>query len=357
MFHVLFFFFVFCAEDLAHIRASHLAPGLGDSGRDGPSFEEVGSCVVAVGYLMSEVQSLEGSEGGSDRSSGGGVEENDDDFGNFSDASIEAAEESEQGQEDDDAVALMDEPKNIPNVLNKCLDKLFGPNEETSSAPDTESQFQLDDILNEERPRIIYRQLVTAQILSQPFIWSRSHIRESLLHILGVDDKKRTTRQETREIQLDDSLYLRILQHLNVAKPNSESGSTSGAGSLPLLRDRFKIKYAPRLAQPASLQEEIDKEQEARIPTLITEGIADRDTIGLKEYHDELCHQIDSLAMKLRDLNGRQELLTQDKLLFENVITNLIGHTQRLQRDEIALYNKQFKKRGKQKLGKWVPNF
>ena len=64
-----------------------------------------------------------------------------------------------------------------------------------------------------------------------------------------------------------------------------------------------------------------------------------------EDYHDKLCHMIDSLINELKLLKEKEFKLEKDKHLYENLVMNLTGHTQRLQRNEIALYNKKKEKK------------
>lgn len=257
--------------------------------------------------------------------------DSDSDFGNFSDASIE----QEVGE------------KPTEQVIEQCLDTLFGP---TSAAKDDDSDDDINsnpkliDLLKEERPHVIYEQLFSGRVHYPPFIWKHSHIRSTMLSVLGLppdtDAKENATNSKQHNEPLDDSLYIQLCSVIDKDKLNTINGTTM------VLRDHFKYKYTPGFHIPGSLDEEGDelgknhKETEKILQLLNGEF----DHNDLQKYHDELCNAVDSQVIKLKALTTLQQDLLNDKTTFESVVTNLSGHTQRLQRDEIALYNKKMGK-------------
>ncbi|KAG0662456.1 hypothetical protein C6P44_002246 [Monosporozyma unispora] len=264
-------------------------------------------------------------------------EDDDEDFGNFSDASFE-----DDTVQDEPETRTEEEQESKEDQINQCLETLFGPIPGESSVED-DVNASLEDLIKDERPHVIYEQLFSGRLHTAPFIWKHSHIRSTMLQVLGIEDdteaKNKLEQQLTneRETPLDDSLYIKLCQVIEADNDNNN-------GNTMLLRDNFRYEYTPRFHQPGSLQEKLDKEEERRIPVLLNWNSQVNDTITteqLQQYHDELCNLIDSQAIKLKSLNRIQDGLTHDKVTFENVVTNLSGHTQRLQRDEIALYNKK----------------
>lgn len=257
-----------------------------------------------------------------------------DDFGNFSDASVE------NDLYNQDSTLTMSSEYVVENCLNKIL-----PNGDFILEGKTIKNdcFKLSKLIEDERPHVIYEQLVQLDPVLQPFIWNKSHIRRNLLHILRLSDNDDSAGAggKKEEEPLNDELFKRICDTV-------EKNEQTATGLF--LRDNFKIDYTPPMTLK-SLQREEELEQEQHIPQLLTADFTDMDEESLRQYHDTLCQSIDFLVSKSRTLKKKQRDLLKDKTTFENVVTNLTGHTQRLQRDEIALYNK---KRSKKKRFSWV---
>ncbi|CCF59888.1 hypothetical protein KAFR_0I01070 [Kazachstania africana CBS 2517] len=258
----------------------------------------------------------------------------DDDFGNFSDASIEDTHLEED-------VALLTGSE----VIESSINDLFGDVEVNVGRDAIEQDCKLQDLLHDERTRVIYEEIFQNRYVSPPFIWEKSHIRATMLHILGVVDPltvQNSTKEENIEFKpLDDSLFSKICKIID---------ETDSKISPTILKNSFNIKYLPKLSTLS--QEEEQMEQEANIPNLLS--LMTDKNINLKDYHDELCHAIDLLSVRLKTLNKEQEELVESKLTLEGVVTNLSGHSQRLQRNEIAWYKKKTQQHAKWKKFSWV---
>ncbi|KAL3231694.1 Uncharacterized protein RNJ44_00229 [Nakaseomyces bracarensis] len=247
----------------------------------------------------------------------------------MSDKDISAEEEEDDDFGDFEAVA------DDRTVVAECVGELIA--EEGLKAVKVDDNVQLEDLFLEERSRIIYEQLVELRTVLQPFSWRKSHMRSHLLHVLRLDEHG--SGEDSGESDLvDDSLYLRINSLLARLTPEQTSGSSL------ILRDQFKYSYAPPMTHHSMQLEEVEY-QEKQIPQLLMVRPETLPKKELEEYHDQICNAIDALIVALKQLEVRQSNLTSDKTTFENVVTNLTGHTQRLQRDEIALYNKHKNRR------------
>ncbi|CAI1809742.1 hypothetical protein SEUBUCD646_0B01100 [Saccharomyces eubayanus] len=255
-----------------------------------------------------------------------------DDFGNFSDASVE--------NDLYNTVTISSEA-----VIDGCLDKILPDGNFSSLEMGTVKSncCELSRLIEDERPHVIYEQLVQLDFVLQPFVWNKSHIRKNLLHILRLSDNDGSDNAHLKkqEEPLNDELFKRIC---DIVEKNEQTATGL------FLRDNFKIDYTPPMTLK-SIQVEEEHEQEQHIPQLLAADYTDMDGEALRRYHDRLCQSIDFLVSKSKSLKKKQQDLLNDKTTFENVVTNLTGHTQRLQRDEIALYNK---KRSKKKRFSWV---
>lgn len=254
--------------------------------------------------------------------------DDDDDFGNFSDASFESEDNVNQSSQ---------------GMIDDALKEIFGE-EHTIRKDINNAEVELIDLLADERPNVIYHELIDSDNRDIPaFMWNQSNLRATLLHILRLKDpliegNKNKMRLPIEPITLNDSLFKKIM---NLVQDNNIPVKDSAL----LLKEQFNINYLPPLTQP-SLAEDYNHELKNRIPTLVK--VLDNDVEKSSEnYHDMLCNAIDLLIVELRSLHEKQLQLETDKQTYERVITNLSGHTQRLQRDEIAMFNRkksQYKK-------------
>lgn len=293
------------------------------------------------------------------------IESSDDEFGNFSDASFEEDLDSHSNINDNNSNNNNKDIKDTTYFIDECF-PLFDTNQIERKNVTDFNKDNLSNLLSDERCNIIYQQLLNNEIMSDPIIWNRSHIRSTMLQILGIKDVTKKPSSENddynKKVILDDSLFLKICQLIDNSSNSSGQDDKIGKdGRVSMtLRDHFKIKYSPIVKQkPKAL---IDKETtddillNEIIPNLLKFNIHDEtkddDADGnekLVEYHDKLCNMIDKLVLQLKSIKQEQNELMKDKITFENVVTNLSGHTQRLQRDEIALYNKKMKRKRKNK--------
>jgi len=260
-------------------------------------------------------------------------DDDDDDFGNFSDASFESEDTTTQSTE---------------KLVGCALDELFGhepTHYKTGTVNSGDPDKILAGLLADERPNVIYHQLVDSDNRDIPaFIWNRSNLRSTLLHILRLKDPQTllesstgSTMNDTEKnlslVTMDDSLYLKAMALVQDTE-NPVNDNTL------LLKERFGIGYIPQLTQP-SLTADFNRELKEKIPSLLNKSIDGNTTDDMDGYHDTICNAIDLLIVELRSLYEKQLQLENDKQTYERVITNLSGHTQRLQRDEIAMFNKK----------------
>lgn len=235
-----------------------------------------------------------------------------DEFGNFSDASFENEDEEQD--------------------VMKYLDQLL-PDSECSEDSSKKNSY-LEQLILDERPHVIYEQVIQLRTTLRPFVWKNSRMKSNLWHILRIPDEEPKKKKSSDQEPLDDSLFTQLRSLIMDANIHTNF----------VLREHFKTTYNSPLT-PASLQAIQRQTEEKEIPKLLTTRLESVEK--LQDYHDKLCHAIDVLFVELQQLNKRQSDLEKDKTTFENVVTNLTGHTQRLYRDEIAIYNRRHKRKNK----------
>ncbi|SJM87748.1 uncharacterized protein ZBIST_3937 [Zygosaccharomyces bailii] len=238
-----------------------------------------------------------------------------DDFGSFSDASIEEDEAQD----------------NLASIAN-YLEQILPLNDDLANESAHGASPELESLIQQERPRVIYEQLVLLRIVLKPFIWEKSCIKSNLWHILRIPEKASAKTQKAGREPLNDTLFTTLCTMLH----------DDTIRSTAVLRDQFGLMYTPSLT-PVFLQEQDEKKREEDVPELL--ALSPDEVDDLQLYHDKLCQSIDLLLARLQELQIQQSDLMKDKTTFENVVTNLTGHTQRLYRDEVALYNKHKQKK------------
>ena len=273
--------------------------------------------------------------------------DSEDDFGNFSDASFEPVEEVV-------AAPSGESTPSVQEALAAQAELVFGPEDDTTPA-ETAHTSDLADLLREERPNVVYHALVDSDKRDiPPFLWQHSNLRATVLKVLRLDpaSREQSPGQPTPLPENNSTATQRDDQLFQKAWALASDTDIAVAPGAQILRDHFGIQYLPPLVQP-SLAEATQRESLARIPELLQRSASLEDEQD-SALHDELCNVIDLVVAELRGLAETQARLETDKKTFERVITNLSGHTQRLQRDEIAQFNKKKSRHGRWHRFSWA---
>lgn len=242
-----------------------------------------------------------------------------------------AENNSDSGDEFGDFEGVTDDQEQLVSYVNDLVPKV-------NLGDVCQQKHDLEELLAEERPRVIYEQLVELHTVLQPITWKSSYLRSHLLHVMRLEEHDKSDKHIIEEA-VDDQLYTRICSML----PTFSAEQVRSPALI--LRDQFKYMYAPPLTH-SSLQGEAIHEQEEHVPSLLAVKMDSiQSAKEMEQYHDKLCNAIDALIVTLKQIELQQANLTADKTTYENVVTNLTGHTQRLQRDEIELYNKHKNRR------------
>ncbi|KAH3901710.1 uncharacterized protein SCODWIG_03183 [Saccharomycodes ludwigii] len=278
--------------------------------------------------------------------------DSDSDFGNFSDASFE--EENDFKTENEVANQILEkdlkdgtEKKqqltvgnqndilerptkvashvNYDDLINNYLNDLLStpnPTYKTDDPAENSTEkytFQLD-----ERSTIIYQQLVCLPFQVHPFNWNQSHLRILLLQILKIKDHTLNAAAAAAD-KNDDNLS--AINKSNAACYD-EQPNIVNSDKLDKLRDHTLFdKLMQKI--PTTL-----KNADGDVnPTTISSGICQELDIPTDIFHEYI--------EKLVSLQIKQANLLDIKSTYEQVITNLVGHTQRIRREEIEKYNKK----------------
>lgn len=203
--------------------------------------------------------------------------------------------------------------------LEKCLSvgSLMSSLLGNSKLPQFERKHcNLESLLEEERPKIIYEQLVLLESHLRPLKWPKSDIRLMLLRTLNIEEQMP---QPLKPKILQDSLYVEL------------EGNKNSLESLGIEKLNERVS-------------------DVEVSTLLgMSSFEDMSEDSLSIVHDQLIVAIHKVLIDINEMRTKEQELLEDKSTFEQVIINLVGHAQRIRREEIALYKKRNKALPKKK--------
>ncbi|CCH44496.1 putative membrane protein [Wickerhamomyces ciferrii] len=239
-------------------------------------------------------------------------EDDDDEFGAFSDASFDEFEQPPEPEspKQEESIStpetnnthlklpqdLFDEPEMFQTRVQELLNQSFPEELPPASVPSN------TDVLN-ERSRLLLERLVALPYL-KPYSWKKSSLRRQLLQTLGIDSEK----DQIRRKNLDDGSNYKI--------PDFESLNIS---------DEEAKKYRENTDEILNKFQESIKEDDE---------LTNLDQETLNKVVLEYKEQIKELKKLLSIWEYEQKNLEIDNETFEGVVENLVGHTQRLRREE-----------------------
>ncbi|SCU92737.1 LAME_0F01266g1_1 [Lachancea meyersii CBS 8951] len=205
----------------------------------------------------------------------------------------------------------------------------------SQAIPYMNEEHTLKELLEDERPKVVYEQLVILEPHLQPFQWRHSKLRSELLHTLQIEDIIETPKVVKI---LDRSLYESLSVHLETPE---------GQNNEHLIAQLLGSKLQP--------PQETHQQTPIAVSDLRSKELDSLNDSDLSVVHDQLIDAILTTCRNLREKDALRAQLIADKNTFEDLVTNLIGHTQRLRRDEIAQFNKKNRKSSKySRKFKWV---
>lgn len=258
------------------------------------------------------------------------MSDSDSDFGDFSDASFDDFQTTQvQKEEEEDGLKQQQQQQQQqkPVSLDSCLEDLFGS--ENTDGFVSNASHDLNELISDERPNVIYEQLVLLSVALRPFSWKKSQLRSLLLRILQIDE---TPEPVNVVKQSEDKLFNELMNDYITTECESVMSKLGYYG-------------------PKNMDKKYD--EESGLIDLLSLDMAQLPRDELENVHDQLCAAIDQTFKQLQTYKAHQTELLKDKATFEEVITNLVGHTQRLRRGEIATYNRKHKKKNLKRFS-WV---
>jgi hypothetical protein len=250
-------------------------------------------------------------------------EEDDDDFGAFSDASFDDFEEPQPQTHGPEALSTSG---SFPQSLFSDKEQLRAKLEELANAafPDKLPRFSVPDdtsILN-VRSRHLLEQLTQPAHL-KPYNWKRGSLRRQLLATLGLPDD--TLEKKERKNEFDVESY--------VVKKLKDMGISEDKKRQLMAGTDVKLKELEDVVYSEDELNEMNEEELDIYIALLGEKVASVEEF-LSAWEDE------------------KSRLEEDHKTFESVVENLVGHTQRMRRDEMMKSLKKAKEKGKLNLFK-----
>lgn len=246
-----------------------------------------------------------------DEENGEGEEDDDDDdFGAFSDASFDEFESRPEPQEVPSTTtetnsttytqlpqSLFNSPSDLQETLNNLLSQSFPGTLPRSSVP------QNTDVLNERSKLLLER--LTALPYLKPHNWKKSSLRRQLLITLGIPDTESVV---TRRKNLDDGMQYKIVSFEDLGMSEQDA-------------EKFKVKN----------DEIIENLEQSIKDDHVLQSLNDDGLDGvIKDYESK----VEEISKLLAVWEYEEKKLENDNSTFEGVVENLVGHTQRLRREE-----------------------
>ncbi|CAR23369.1 Laa2p [Lachancea thermotolerans CBS 6340] len=228
-----------------------------------------------------------------------------------------------------DFAGVPEEESPVPEILSPVeqLDRALGQREEIQYVNQPHS---LDELIKGERPRVVYEHLVLLETQLRPFSWRNSKLRSLLLQTLQIADEPELPKAHK---PLDSFLYSQLEPRLG------EEGLDYAAFLSRVCGDKFSAN---------------NKSPVQKIESLEAKDLEQLDTEALRRTHDELLDAVLAVCQEIGGTAAVRSELEADKSMYEGLVTNLVGHTQRLRRDEIADFNKKHRRGSKYGKFKWV---
>ncbi|CAH2351060.1 hypothetical protein CLIB1423_02S11342 [[Candida] railenensis] len=234
----------------------------------------------------------------------------------------------------------LEDSDDFNSKLNLLLNELF-PEPSSSSK---EQQKQKKNPILTEKSEAIYGNISELPRLKPPN-WIKSKIRRNLLIKLGVpvnlDEVLDTTKSEQSHNDVAKTSSSASAQLLE--KPVARHRRSSSVSELDIKWDEFTIPKFQDLQINSEQEQYLLNDTSAQLAKIEIENL-DHSSIekllaGSEDDIDQLLAKYETNHAKLIELSSlwQNQLneLKKDYEIFESVVQNLVGHTQRLKREEI----------------------
>ncbi|CUM52149.1 unnamed protein product [Debaryomyces tyrocola] len=277
-------------------------------------------------------------------------EDDDSDFGSFDDASFTELEEPEeikaaentQGEVSGECVHFSEEVLNNPTLfeknLHETMDKVFTD----ISHSQHHNQDSKENSLLTERSGEIYKELSQIPHL-QPPNWIKLNVRHNLLIKLGVpinldEIKKENHLLQTPKVPRRKSVNEEDIKWDGFDLPAFEDLGISVDKKADLLNKTTEILSVIET-------DNLNNSSHQFLESSNTANLQEK----LKQYNDNYAQLIELSSVWNKQLDDQK----QNYEVYESVIQNLIGYSQKLKREEILAHLKNIKLKSKTKKSFW----
>lgn len=274
-------------------------------------------------------------------------EDDDSDFGSFDDASFTELEEPEeikavenrQEKVSGEYVRFSEEVLNNPTLfekkLHETMDNIF------TDISHSEHHKQDENSLLTERSSEIYKELSQIPHL-QPPNWIKLNVRHNLLIKLGVpinlDEIKKENLLQTPKVPRRKSINEEDIKWDGFDLPAFEDLSISVDKKTDLLNKTTEILSVIET-------DNLNNSSHQFLESSNTVSLQEK----LKQYNDNYAQLIELSSVWNKQLDDQK----QNYEVYESVIQNLIGYSQKLKREEILAHLKNIKLKSKTKKSFW----
>ncbi|CDO95361.1 unnamed protein product [Kluyveromyces dobzhanskii CBS 2104] len=247
--------------------------------------------------------------------------DSDSDFGDFGEGTVtveqtvpETDENGGVAKESQEVDAQFEPVRQVTTVeaMFDCMRKVLAAKERGIELRDKKVLFQ--DLLKNEKTKKVYDGLFPNGEPLPPVQWRKEPLKRIIMHSVDLKEPEDDI-EEHKEYIIQDLLYLKLeeqqqqsLDQLGYKKLNPEEVPDADLSQL--------LSY-----------QDFDSIPECELPVI----------------HDQFLDAIETVLQELEGLKTEEQELLKDKATYEELITNLVGHTQRIRRDEIADFQKKHK--------------
>ncbi|BAP71157.1 uncharacterized protein YBL010C [Kluyveromyces marxianus] len=200
-----------------------------------------------------------------------------------------------------------------------CTRKVLAAKKRGIEIRDKKVLFQ--DLLKNEKTKKIYDSLFPDGQPLPPSQWRKEPLQRLIRQTLGMEEPH--DEEEEEEYVIQDLLYLKLEE--------DEHNTLESLGYERLNEDKEKVPSV-------DISELLAMQEFSSVPLE-----------KLTVVHDQLIDAIEKVQNEINTLKAEERELLKDKETYEELITNLVGHTQRIRREEIAEYKKKHKSLFKRK--------
>lgn len=299
--------------------------------------------------LNSNTEINNGFKDDNEAESGVAAEDDDSDFGSFDDASFTELEEPEEVKSMENVedkmpggyIRFNEEVLNDSTLFEKSLHETMNSIFTNINQNQDHNNDNYKNSLLKERSSEIYNELSQIPHL-QPPNWIKLNVRHNLLIKLGVpinlDEIKEENLLQTPKVLRRKSINEEDIKWEGFDLPAFEELKISSDKKTDLLNKTTEILSAIE-------NDNLNNSSHQFLESSTSDSLQEK----LKQYNDNYNQLIELSSVWNKQLDDQK----QNNEVYESVIQNLIGYSQKLKRDEILAHLKKIKLKSKSKKSFW----